>query len=118
MRAPTRHPDPIIRVLDEVHLIGTLVIYDSQSDLMSRVARQWREFRLSHPKLDSGARFICASPCTNDRKIHYLTGVGTAPPDPLVGDVWLTLQGGEYAVVQVNDPAQLRLPAPFPRACA
>jgi AraC family transcriptional regulator len=98
-------------------LIGTMAIYSSQAEASQRIPHQWREFRQSHPALGS-ARFYGASPCTGDRKIHYLTGVdqeslaslaGEGPHglSPIAGE-HLTLEAGEYAVVRLGDPALLR----------
>jgi AraC family transcriptional regulator len=70
--------------------------------------QQWRAFRLAHPALESSSKFYGASPCTGDRKIHYLTGVAYEDPDGVVGGERLTLEAGEYAVIHVNDTALLR----------
>jgi AraC family transcriptional regulator len=67
-----------------------------------------RAFRLAHPALESSSKFYGASPCTGDRKIHYLTGVAYEGPDGVVGGERLTLEAGEYAVIHVNDTALLR----------
>ena len=79
------NPIPVFRTMEELLLSGTMAIYESQAELSELVPRQWRQFRLRHPELSSDAEFYGASPCTNDRKIHYLTGVargsseGTGP---------------------------------------
>ena len=96
------HPE--FRVVKAIPLTGTMAVYDSQADASKGIPDQWRAFlrQHSHP-----GDFYGASPCTNDRKIHYLTGVGPDSPEGAGSDA-LILEPGEYAVVRVNDPAQLR----------
>lgn len=89
-------------------LIGTMAIYDSQAEASRHIPHQWREFRLAHPELGSSAKFFGASPCTGDRKIHYLSGVAQDGPGALIDGERLTLEAGEYAVVRVDDAALLR----------
>jgi AraC family transcriptional regulator len=101
-------PDPVFRTIEDVLLIGTMSIYDSQAQASQDIPRQWREFRLTHPALGSRSKFYGASPCTSDRKIHYLTGVAQESPESLIGGERLTLEAAEYAVVRVNDTALLR----------
>jgi AraC family transcriptional regulator len=101
-------PQPVFRRSDELLLIGTMAIYNSQAEASESIPRQWREFRLAHPALGSDSRFYGASPCTEDRKIHYLTGVATEVPESELRGERLTLAAGEYAVVYVDDPARLR----------
>jgi AraC family transcriptional regulator len=101
-------PNPVFRTSKEVLLIGTMAIYDSQGEASQRIPQQWRAFRLTHPALGSSSNFYGASPCTGDRKIHYLTGVPQESPESVVGGEHLTLEAGEYAVILVNDPALLR----------
>ncbi len=101
-------PQPVFRTAGEVLLIGTMAIYNSQAEASESIPKQWREFRLSHPALGSDSKFYGASPCTGDRKIHYLTGVTTEGPKSEIRGEHLTLVAGEYAVVRVDDPAQLR----------
>jgi predicted transcriptional regulator YdeE len=90
--------------MEAILLTGRIVVYDSQADASKGIPDQWRTFLRQNTW--RGPLFG-ASPCTNDRKIHYLTGVGPACPERTGSDA-LTLDPGEYAVVQVNDPAQLR----------
>ena len=101
-------PDPVFRVIEKVSLVGTMAVYDSQADASERIPRQWREFRLGHPELGSSAEFYGASPCTGDRKIHYLAGVAEKGQGGSVDGERLTLEAGEYAVVRVEDAAGLR----------
>ena len=101
-------PDPVFRVMEMVSLVGAMAIYDSQADAAERIPEQWREFRRSHPGLGSDAEFYGASPCTGDRKIHYLTGVAEEGQGGSIGSERLTLEAGEYAVVRVDDAAGLR----------
>ncbi len=89
-------------------LIGTMAIYDSQAEASQRIPQQWRAFRQIHPALGSSSKFYGASPCTSDRKIHYLAGVRQESPESVIGGERLTLVAGEYAVVRVNDTALLR----------
>ena len=89
-------------------LIGTMSIYESQAEASRRIPHQWREFRLAHPALASSSKFYGASPCTSDRKIHYLTGVAQESAEGLIGGQRLILEAGEYGVVRVNDTALLR----------
>lgn len=101
-------PNPVFRTIEEVLLIGTMSIYDSQAEASQHIPHQWREFRLTHPAVGSRSKFYGASPCTSDGKIHYLTGVAQESPESLIGGQRLTLDAGEYAVVRVNDTALLR----------
>ena len=101
-------PSPIFRSIEEMLLIGTMAVYDSQSDASQQIPQQWREFLLSHPALENSAKFCGASPCTGDRKIHYLTGVIQESPEGAMSGERLTLEAGEYAVVEINDTALLR----------
>lgn len=101
-------PNPVFRTTEEVLLIGTMATYGSQAEASERIPQQWRAFRLTYPTLASSSRFYGASPCTGDRKIHYLTGVAQESPGNVVGGERLTLEAGEYAVVLVNEPTLLR----------
>jgi predicted transcriptional regulator YdeE len=101
-------PNPVFRTTEQMSLIGTRATYHSQAEASQNIPQQWRAFRLAHPALESNSKFYGASPCTGDRKIHYLAGVADAGPDAVVGGERLTLEAGEYAVVQVNDAALLR----------
>jgi predicted transcriptional regulator YdeE len=106
--AMAERPNPIFRTIEDVLLIGTMATYDSQAEASQGIPKQWREFLRTHPALGSGSTFYGASPCTDDRKIHYLTGITQAGPESSMGGERLTLEAGEYAVVQVNDTALLR----------
>lgn len=116
MRSPTcstldgmaERPNPVFRTTEDVLLIGTMATYDSQAEASQRIPQQWRAFRLTHPALGVSSKFYGASPCTGDRKIHYLTGVAQESPESVIGGEPLTLEAGEYAVVRVNDTALLR----------
>ena len=85
-----------------------MAIYNSQAEASERIPQQWRAFRLTHSAPGSSSRFYGASPCTGDRKIHYLTGIAQQTPEIVVDSERLTLEAGEYAVVRVNDTALLR----------
>lgn len=89
-------------------LIGTMAVYGSQLDGTAGVPQQWRDFRLRHPFLGDHASFYGASPCTEDGKIHYLTGVEQGSLDGAASGERLTLAAGEYAVILIQDPALLR----------
>ena len=102
------HPIPVFRTIENVLLIGTMAIYDSQAEASEHIPHQWREFRKTHPELGSNSEFRGASPCTGDRRIHYLTGVVQEEWDGSVSGEPLNLEAGEYAVVQVDDTALLR----------
>jgi predicted transcriptional regulator YdeE len=102
------HPIPVFRTIENVLLIGTRAIYDSQAEASERIPHQWREFRKIHPEFGSNSEFHGASPCTGDRRIHYLTGVAQEKWDGSARGEPLNLEAGEYAVVQVNDAALLR----------
>jgi len=104
----TDRPTPVFRTIEEVSLIGTMAIYASQAEASQGIPQQWRAFRLAHPALESGAKFYGASPCTGDRKIHYLTGVADEGPNGVVDGERLTLEPGEYALIRVSDTALLR----------
>jgi len=101
-------PNPVFRTIEDVLLIGTMSIYESQAEASRRIPHQWREFRLAHPALASSSKFYGASPCTSDRKIHYLTGIAQESAEGLIGGQRLILEAGEYGVVRVNDTALLR----------
>jgi AraC family transcriptional regulator len=103
----TDQPKPVFRTTGEVLLIGTMATYDSQAEASQYIPQQWRAFRLTHPTLGSSSKFYGASPCTGDRKIHYLTGVEQEGQETVVGGEPLILQAGEYAVVPLNDIALL-----------
>jgi AraC family transcriptional regulator len=102
------HPTPVFRTMEDVLLIGTMAIYDSQAEASQRIPHQWREFRLAHPSLGSNSKLYGASPCTDDRKIHYLTGVAQESPQSSIGGERLILEAGEYAGVRVDDTTLLR----------
>lgn len=104
LSAMAEQPTIIFRTIEDVLLIGTMAIYDSQAQASEGIPNQWRAFRFSHPALDSSSEFYGASPCTGDRKIHYLTGVR----DSSISGERLTLEAGEYVVVRVDDAALLR----------
>jgi len=104
----TERPHPVFRTSENVLLIGTMVIYDSLAEASQLIPHQWREFRQAHPALGSSSKFYGASPCTRDRKIHYLTGVDQESLESSIGGERLTLEAGEYAVLQVGNPALLR----------
>ena len=89
-------------------LIGTMATYNSQAEASQGIPQQWRSFLVDHPALDSSSNFYGASPCTGDRKIHYLAGVAHGSPESVAGGEPLTLEAGEYAVVRVNETALLR----------
>lgn len=104
----TKRPNPMIRILEEKVLIGTMALYGSQAELSESVPRQWQDFRMANPGLDNNAEFYGASPCSDDGKIHYLTGIAPrGPANRLQGDR-ITLDSGEYAFVQVQDGSHLR----------
>jgi AraC family transcriptional regulator len=101
-------PNPVFRTIEEVSLIGTMAIYNTQSEASEGIPRQWSAFLRTHPKLQSSSKLYGASPCTDDRKIHYLTGVDQEGFESLPGGERLTLEAGDYAVVRVDDEALLR----------
>jgi predicted transcriptional regulator YdeE len=100
--------NPVFRTTEDMLLIGTMAIYDSQAEASQRIPQQWREFLLTNPTFRGRSKFYGASPCTDDHKIHYLTGVAQEDPESSTKGERLTLEAGEYAVVQVNDTAMLR----------
>ena len=104
----TDRPNPVFRTIEEVSLIGTMAIYNSQAEASKGIPQQWRSFLEDHPTLKSSSNFYGASPCTDDRKIHYLSGVAQGSPESVSGGESLTLEVGEYAVVRVNETALLR----------
>lgn len=107
-RAMTERPNPVFRTIEKIPLIGTMAIYESQAEASQRIPHQWREFWSTYPALTSTSKLYGASPCTGDRKIHYLTGIAQENLGSLVSGEHLTLEAGEYATVRVNDPALLR----------
>lgn len=98
----------MFRTAEEKVLIGTMAVYGSQAEASEGIPLQWRALLRAHPELKSGAEFYGASPCTPDHKIHYMAGVASDSGESAVGGERLTLPAGEYAVVEVNDPAKLR----------
>jgi AraC family transcriptional regulator len=104
----TDRPNPVFRTTGEVLLIGTMATYNSQAEASQCIPQQWRSFLVDNPALESSSNFYGASPCTGDRKIHYLTGVAHGAARSVVGGESLTLEAGEYAVVRVNETALLR----------
>jgi AraC family transcriptional regulator len=101
-------PIPVFRTMEQVLLIGTMAVYDSQAQASHQIPQQWREFLLSHPALGRNSKLYGASPCTADHKIHYLTGVAQDSPESPTAGERLILAAGEYAVVRVDDTALLR----------
>jgi AraC family transcriptional regulator len=101
-------PIPVLRATEEVLLIGTMATYNSQTEATQGIPQQWRSFLIDHPAIKSSSNFYGASPCTGDRKIHYLTGVAHGSQESVVGGESLTLEAGEYAVVRLNETALLR----------
>jgi AraC family transcriptional regulator len=104
----TDRPNPVFQTTKAILLIGTMASYHSQAEASQGIPQQWRSFRMSHPELDGSSNFYGASPCTGDRRIHYLTGVAYESPQSVAAGERLTLEAGEYAVVDVNDTTQLR----------
>src|SRR6201987_4809928 len=102
LSAMADRPNPVFRTIEEVSLIGTMAIYDSQAEASQGIPHQWRAFRLAHPALESSSKFYGASPCTGDRKIHYLTGIAQEGPENVAGGERLTLEAGEEAGVGVK----------------
>jgi AraC family transcriptional regulator len=101
-------PNPVFHTIEEVSLIGTMATYNTQAEASEGIPQQWRAFLQTHPTLQNSSKLYGASPCTGDRKIHYLTGVAHGSPESVVDGESLTLEAGEYAVVRVNEPALLR----------
>lgn len=104
----TDRPNPVFRTTGEVLLIGTMATYNSQAEASQGIPQQWRSFLADNPALESSSKFYGASPCTGDRKIHYLTGVANKSAGSVVCGQSLTLEAGEYAVVRVIETALLR----------
>jgi hypothetical protein len=74
----TDRPNPVFRTAGEVLLTGRMAIYGSQAEASEGIPGQWRLFLGEHSAVGGGASFYGASPCTGDRKIHYLSGVAQA----------------------------------------
>ncbi len=100
--------DPVFHMAEVVVLTGIMATYDSQAEASERIPLQWRAFLHDHPGVGERAQLYGASPCTGDRKIHYMTGVAQESPESAIGGQSLTLEAGEYAVVLVDDPLELR----------
>jgi predicted transcriptional regulator YdeE len=99
-------PSPVFLTTEEVLLMGTMATYNSQAEASQGNPQQWRSFLKVNRALKSSSNLYGASPCTGDRKIHYLTGV--ARGSPVAGGDSLTIEAGEYAFVLVNEPVLLR----------
>jgi predicted transcriptional regulator YdeE len=80
----TDRPNPVFQKTEEVLLIGMMVTYNSQAEAAQGIPQQWRTFPVDHPALESSSNLYGASPCTGDRKIHYLTGVAHGTPESVV----------------------------------
>jgi AraC family transcriptional regulator len=100
--------NPVFRTIEEVSLIGVMATYNTQAEASEGIPQQWRAFLRTHPTLQSSSKLYGASPCTGDRKIHYLTGIAQEGPEIVAGGERLTLDAGEHAVVRVDDGALLR----------
>lgn len=101
-------PNPVFRTTKDIRLIGTMATYHSQAEASQGIPQQWREFLLTHRSFGSRPTFYGASPCTDDHKIHYLSGVAQEGPESSTEGERLTLEAGEYAVVEVTNTAMLR----------
>ncbi len=101
-------PNPVFRTAEEVSLIGTMAIYTTQAEASEGIPLQWRAFLRTHPALQSSSKLYGASPCTGDRRIHYLTGMAQEGSESMAGGERLTLAAGQYAFVRVSDRALLR----------
>ena len=101
-------PRLVYRRIEELRLVGSMTIYASHSEIVERVPEQWRTFLSSHSPPLSGPAYYGASPCSDDGKIHYLTGVVSAGREQPKGWERLTIPAGEYAVIEVNEAAKLR----------
>lgn len=104
----TERPNPVFRTIEGMLLIGIMASYDSQAEASQGIPQQWRQFLRAYATFGNSSTFYGASPCTDDRKIHYLTGVAQEGPESSRAGKRLTLEPGEYAVVHVNDTAMLR----------
>ena len=103
----TERSHPVFRTAGQVSLTGRMAIYDSQAEASEGISEQWRLFLGEHPAIGGGASLYGASPCTSDRKIHYLTGVAQGSMGWVEGES-LVLEAGEYAVLRVDEVASLR----------
>ncbi len=99
---------PVFCITEEILLIGTMATYGSQAEASRGIPQQWSAFLLTNPSLGSSATFYGASPCTSDRKIHYLTGVAPESAESVGAGEHLTIEAGEYAVLRVSDTDRLR----------
>jgi predicted transcriptional regulator YdeE len=97
----------VFRTIESVLLIGNMAIYDSQAEASEGIPRQWSDFWRRHPALGANCNFRGASPCTGEHRIHYLTGVTQEDWGSIDGEL-LTLEAGEYAIVQLDDAALRR----------
>src|SRR5580700_3626471 len=95
-------PSPVFLTTEKLSLIGTMAVYNTQAEASEGIPLQWRAFLRTWPALQSSSKLYGASPCTGDRRIHYLTGIAYEGPDGVVGGERLTLEAGEYAVIHVN----------------
>ncbi|HEY4355539.1 MAG TPA: GyrI-like domain-containing protein [Acidobacteriaceae bacterium] len=100
-------PIPVFQTMETISLVGTMAIYSSQAEASHGIPEQWCMFLKGHPSLGNSAKLHGASPCTSDRKIHYLTGVVQEDADNVARER-ITLEAGEYAVVRVDDATKLR----------
>jgi hypothetical protein len=62
-------PNPVFRTTEEISLIGTMAVYNTQTEASEGIPGQWRAFLRTHPSLQNSAKLHGASPCTGDRRI-------------------------------------------------
>jgi predicted transcriptional regulator YdeE len=90
----TDRPNPVFRTTKEILLIGTMATYNTQAEASEGIPQQWRSFLTNHPAFENSSNLYGASPCTSDRRIHYLTGVAHESAESVAGDEPLTLETG------------------------
>ena len=105
--AMTERSHPVFLTAGQVSLSGRMAIYGSQAEASKGIPEQWRLSFGEHPAIGGGASLYGASPCTSDRKIHYLSGVTHGSTGWVAGES-LVLEVGEYAVLRVDEVPPLR----------
>ena len=105
--AMTERSHPAFRTSGQISLTGRMASYGSQAEASEGIPEQWRLFLGENPAIGGCGSFYGASPCTSDRKIHYLSGVAQGSTGWVEVES-LVLEAGEYAVLRVDEVASLR----------
>jgi AraC family transcriptional regulator len=102
-------PTPEFRHSQTILLAGTMVLYNSQAEATEKIPAQWADLLARPvPELHTARSLYGASPCTDDHKLHYFTGIEVPNYEGVNSPARLTIEDGEYAVFTVENIADLR----------